>query len=152
MPNFSRRKSILRYWRLWPPPCHRFVMWPLLLRPPVRFSGSTNDFSGVVLVTSAKSDTERNRVADVTGLNWRMPISALEHLDRVALFEGHDRLFPRRPAADVAAVAAPLGPHDEGPYRDHGDLEERLDRRADLRLRGVAVHPERVLLAGLVGR
>src|SRR5207247_3733088 len=29
---------------------------------------------------------------------------ALEHLDRVALFEGHDRLFPGRPASGVAAV------------------------------------------------
>src|SRR5713226_1591431 len=132
--NLSRRKSMRRYCRLWPPPWWRVVMCPLLLRPPVRFSGSTSDFSGVVFVIPSKSDTERNRVADVTGLNWRMPISALEHLDRVALFEGHDRLFPRRPAADVAAVAAPLGPHDEGPYRDHVDLEERLDRRADLRL------------------
>src|SRR6266536_6416110 len=82
MPNLSRRKSIRRYCRLCPPPCHRFVMWPLLLRPPVRLSGSSSDFSASPLVTSAKSETERNRVAGVIGRNCRMPISALEHLDR----------------------------------------------------------------------
>src|SRR5467141_90200 len=152
MANLSRRKSIRRYWRLWPPPCHRFVMWPLLLRPPVRFSGSTNDFSGVVLVTSAKSETERNRVAGVTGLNWRMPISALEHLDRVAFLEGHDRLFPGRPHAGGPPVGAAPSAHDERAHVRDGDLEERFDRRLDLRLGRPQMHPERVLLASLVGR
>src|SRR6059036_2882047 len=57
-------------------------MCPLLLRPPVFLSGSTSARSGSGFVTSAKSETERKRVADVTGLNCRMPISALEHLDR----------------------------------------------------------------------
>src|SRR6266550_490590 len=37
---------------------------------------------------------------------------ALEYLDGVALFEGHDRFFPGWPAAGIAAVRAPLGPHD----------------------------------------
>src|SRR3989442_699199 len=93
-PNFSRRKSIRRYRRLCPPPCHRLVIWPLLLRPPVRCSGSSNDFSGSLFVISAKSETERNRVPGVIGRNCRMPISALEHGDRVAFFECDDRLFP----------------------------------------------------------
>jgi hypothetical protein len=31
--------------------------------------GESSDFSGVVFVISAKSDTERNRVPLVTGLN-----------------------------------------------------------------------------------
>src|SRR5256885_7346501 len=105
--------------RLWPPPGYRDVMWPLLLRPPVPRRGSTSDFSGVVLVISPKSDTERNRVAGVTGLNCRMPMSALEHLDRVALFEGPDRLFPRRPAGHVAAIALPFGAHHPGPHVPH---------------------------------
>src|SRR5690242_4057193 len=148
IPNFSRRKSMRRYWRLCPPPCQRLVMWPLLLRPPVRRSGSSSDFSGSVFVMSAKSETERNRVAGVTGLNWRMPISALEHLDRVALFQAHDRLLPCRPAPDRAVTLA-LGSHHERAHVRHGDVEQRLDRRADLRLGGPGVHPERVFLARL---
>src|SRR6266568_5325500 len=151
-PNFSRRKSMRRYCRLWPPPRYRAVMWPLLLRPPVRRSGSTSDFSGVVFVIPSKSETDRNRVAGVTGLNCRMPMSALEHLDRVALFEGHDRFLPGRPPPDVAAQGATLGAHHERANVGHGDLEQRLDRRPDLRLGGVGVDPERILLAGRVGR
>src|SRR6266536_1801678 len=116
MPYFSRRKSIRRYRRLCPPPCHRLVMWPLLLRPPVRRSGSSSDFSGSLFVTSAKSETERNRVPGVIGRNCRMPISALEHGDRVAFFECDDRLLPRRatarPARGETAGAAP-GAHDQ---------------------------------------
>src|SRR6266480_1072703 len=153
MPNFSRRKSIRRYRRLCPPPCHRLVMWPLLLRPPVRRSGSSSDFSGSLFVTSAKSETERNRVPGVIGRNCRMPMSALEHGDRVAFFECDDRLLPRRatarPARRETAGTAP-GAHHQGAHVGHGDLEQRLDRRADLRLGRGRVHAEGVLFAGLV--
>src|SRR5438477_11193983 len=86
--NLSRRKSTRRYCRLCPPLIYRLVMWPLLLRPPVRLSGSGSDFSGSVFVTSVKSETERNRVAGVIGPHCRMPLSALESLDGVTLFEG----------------------------------------------------------------
>src|SRR6058998_2747864 len=154
-PNFSRRKSMRRYCRLWPPPRYRDVIWPLLLRPPVPRFGSSSDFSGVVFVISSKSDTERNRVAGVTGLNCRIPISALEHGDRIALFEGHDRFFPRQPSArarHAQTAGAPPGAHDQRPDVRHGHLEERLDSRADLRLRGLRVHTERVLFARLIGR
>src|SRR5437867_9410670 len=154
MPNFSRRKSMRRYCRLCPPPCHRLVMWPLLLRPPVRRSGSSSDFSGSLFVTSAKSETERNRVPGVIGRNCRMPMSALEHGDRVAFFECDDRLLPRRatarPARRETAGTAP-GAHHQGAHVGHGDLEQRLDRRADLRLGRGRVHAEGVLLASLVG-
>src|SRR5262245_1865363 len=151
-PNLLRRKSILRYCRLWPPPWCRVVTWPLLLRPPVRRSGSSSDRSGVVSVTSAKSETERNRVAAVTGLNCRMPISALEDLDRVALFELHDRLLPRWSETLAPRVAAPLGAHHECPDVRHRHVEQFLDRQPDLRLRRLGVHPEGVFLARLVGR
>src|SRR5437899_1469205 len=151
-PNLSRRKSMRRYCRLCPPPIYRLVMWPLLLRPPVRLSGSSNERSGSVFVMSPKSDTERNRVAGVTGLNWRMPISALEHRDRVSLFEGDDRLLPGRPPPDVASVGAALGAHDHRAHGGHAHLEQRLDRRPDLRLGRVRMHPKRVFLARPVGR
>src|SRR5258708_37255332 len=149
--DLLRRKSMRRYCRLWPPPWCRVVMWPLLLRPPVRCSGSSRLFSGVLFVISAKSDTERNRVAGVTGLNCRMPISALEHLDRVALFERHDRLFPGRPAAVVAAVGASLCRRRDGAHGGDGHPAPRFERRLDLRLGGLDVHPEGGFLPPGVG-
>src|SRR5256886_17076309 len=94
-----------------------------------------------------KSDTERKRVAGVTGLNWRMPISALEPRDRVALFQGDDRLLPGRPPPHIAPVAAALGAHDHGAHGGHVDLEQRLDPRPDLRLGRFRVPPRRVFLA-----
>src|SRR6266568_1062841 len=150
--NLSRRKSMRRYCRLWPPPCQRVVMWPLLLRPPVRFSGSSSDFSGSVFVTSVKSETERNRVAGVIGRNCRMPISALEYLDGVALFEGDDRFLPGRPPAGVPPVRAAFGAHDHGAHAGDGHLEQRLDGRLDLRLACVRMDAERVFLARAVRR
>jgi hypothetical protein len=47
----------------------RIEMWPWLSRPPDFFSGSSRDFSGVVRVISVKSETLRNRLDAVTGLN-----------------------------------------------------------------------------------
>src|SRR5438309_2691701 len=151
-PNLSRRKSMRRYCRLCPPPIYRLVMSPLSLRPPVRLSGSSSERSGSVFVMSPKSDTERKRVAGVTGLNWRMPISALEHRDRVTLFQGDDRLLPGRPPPDIAPVAAALAAHDHGAHGGHVDLEQRLDRRPDLRLGRFRMHPKRVFLARPVSR
>src|SRR6267154_725680 len=94
--------------------------------------------------------------AEARGRRHRPKLSdahlALEHLNSVALFEGHDRLFPGWPAALVAPVRAPLGPHDH--RADAGDrhLEQRFDRRLDLRLGRLGVHAERVLLARAIGR
>src|SRR5204863_6772388 len=151
MANLSRRKSMRRYCRLCPPLMYRLVMCPLLLRPPVRRSGSSSVFSGSVLVISEKSETERKRVAGVIGRNCRMPISALEYLDGVALFEGDDRLLPLRAASGVTPVGAPLGPHHHRADAGHRHLEQRLDRGLDLWLRRLGVHAERVLLAGAIG-
>src|SRR5947208_14911737 len=104
-------------------------MWPLLLRPPVRRSGSSSDFSGSPFVTSAKSETERNRVPGVIGRNCRMPMSALEHADRVAFFECYDRLLPRRatarPGRRETAGTAP-GARRGGPHRGDADTGHAL--------------------------
>src|SRR6266496_4725966 len=151
-PNFSRRKSMRRYWRLWPPPRQRVVMWPLLFRPPDFVSGSTSERSGSVFVTSAKSETDRKRVALVTGLNCRMPISALEDLDRVAFLQRHERLLPRAAGPRVAPVGAPLRAHHQRAHVGHRHLEQRLDRRLDLRLRRFRMTLERVRLVRLEGR
>src|SRR6059036_3452444 len=80
-PNFSRRKSMRRYWRLWPPPRQRVVMWPLLFRPPDFVSGSVRERSGSVFVTFAEAQTRGERVPALTRLNCSMAISALQHLD-----------------------------------------------------------------------
>src|SRR5665648_115212 len=67
-------------------------MRPALLRPPLLVSGRTSDFSGVVLVISAKSETLEPRRPGVVGLYLRIPIlmrpsarPATEHVDRAAL-------------------------------------------------------------------
>src|SRR3989454_5795526 len=151
-PSFSGRKSRRRYWGVWPPPRQRVVMCPLLLRPPVFVSGSTSERSGSVFVTSAKSETDRKRVALVTGLNCRMPMSALEDLDRVAFLQRDDRLLPRAAGSRVAPVGAPLGAHHQRAHVGHRHLEQRLDRRLDLRLGRLRVAPEGVRLVGLKRR
>jgi hypothetical protein len=53
-PTLSLLKSIIRNFRLEPPPRWRDVITPLLLRPAFLLSGSNSDFSGVVLVISSK--------------------------------------------------------------------------------------------------
>ena len=68
-PSRFRLKSMIRYFRLWPPPMRRIEMWPWLSRPPLFLIGSSSDFSGVRVVISEKSATERNRLLLVTGLN-----------------------------------------------------------------------------------
>src|SRR3954453_23627727 len=67
-PSLTRLKSMMRYWRLWPPPWWRVVMRPLLLRPPVLLSGSTSDFSGAFLVTSSNEETAMKRRPGLVGL------------------------------------------------------------------------------------
>src|ERR1700747_1051449 len=75
-PSLSRRKSILRYCFLWPPPrCHMETS-PWLLRPPERFFGSRRLFSGVCLVIWLLSRTVINRRDAVYGLKLFSPISA----------------------------------------------------------------------------
>src|ERR1700734_623439 len=79
IPNFSRRKSIDRYFRACPPPrCHA-VTSPCELRPPVRFFDSTSDFSGVCLVMSLLSSIVRKRRDGVYGLNVFSAIFLLPH-------------------------------------------------------------------------
>src|SRR3954451_23851797 len=77
-PSLSlRRKSMRRYWRLWPPPMWRVVMRPALLRPPVFGSGRSSDFSGVDRVISAKSATDEPRRPGVVGLYLRIAMIVL---------------------------------------------------------------------------
>src|SRR6266403_2845884 len=75
-PSLSRRKSILRYCFLCPPPRCQMEISPWLLRPPERFFGSRRLFSGVCLVIWLLSRTVINRRDAVYGLKLFSPISA----------------------------------------------------------------------------
>src|ERR1035438_2698984 len=75
-PTLSRRKSTWRYCFLWPPPRCQITISPWLLRPPERFFGSSNAFSGVSLVMWLLSRTVINRRDAVYGLKLFSPIAA----------------------------------------------------------------------------
>src|SRR6185312_13908324 len=72
IPSLRRLKSILRYRRLAPPPRWREVLRPCALRPPLFLSPSTSDFSGSVLVSSAKSGYVEKRRPGLVGLGLRI--------------------------------------------------------------------------------
>src|ERR1041384_5249078 len=83
MSVFSRRKSIARYCRLWPPPMNREVTWPRLFRPPVFRFGETRLFSGRSAVSSENViDVWKRRPADV-GLNDFTGIESPTRLRRI---------------------------------------------------------------------
>src|SRR3954447_7627114 len=156
IPSRRRLKSTLRYRRLAPPPRWREVLRPLALRPPDFLRPSTSVRSGLVFVISAKSGYETKRRPGDVGLGLRMGIGlrlleAVEALeDRDGLTRRHldDRLLPGPRAARGLAAALGLGLHRHRADLDDVDVEERLDGLADLRLVGVRVDPERVLLRG----
>src|SRR5882672_11591204 len=75
IPSLVRLKSILRYRRLAPPPRWREVLRPLELRPPDFLSPSVSAFSGLVFVTSAKSEYETKRRPGLVGLGLRTGIT-----------------------------------------------------------------------------
>src|SRR5205814_9788605 len=77
---------------------------------------------------------------------------ALEDLDRIALAELHDRLFPARPTADELAHALFLPALIRGPHVGHLHAEQLLDGRANLRLRRIRMDLKRVLAAVLIRR
>src|SRR6202790_1555925 len=77
IPVFSRRKSIVRYCFLCPPPRCQMVISPWEFRPPVRFFVSTSDFSGSCLVISLLSSMVTKRRDAVYGLKLLSAITLL---------------------------------------------------------------------------
>src|SRR2546425_7650394 len=105
MSRLSRLKSMRRYIRLCPPPRHHDVSSPRLLRPPVRWFGSTSGLCGSVAVISSKVWTVWNRWPGDVGLNFLIGITisrnaclcAFEELRHFFAFaQLHVRLLPVR--------------------------------------------------------
>src|ERR1700719_4114214 len=89
------------------------VSRPRLFRPPVRFLGRRSDFSGSVLVISAKSATVPKRRPGDVGLYCLsgMTLDPLERrsenaAQRLPLLEGDERLLPVRRLDRCAAPSA----------------------------------------------
>src|SRR6478735_864736 len=154
-PSLSlRRKSMTRYWRLWPPPMWRVVMRPWLLRPPVLDSGRRSNFSVVDRVISAKSATDEPRRPGVVGLYLRIamfssPLSrpsadCREDVDGARL-QRHDGALGVLALAGAEAGAAGLADAVDRVDRCDLDAEDLLDGELDLGLRRAGVHEERVL-------
>src|SRR3954447_15820292 len=129
----------------------RLVMRPLLLRPPLLWILSSSDFSGVVLVTSSKSDPVTKRRPGDVGLYFLIPmrLRPLEQLDRVAGPQLDDGLLPAGPAAAGESAALRLAAHADGADVRDRDVEEVLDGLADLGLMRRVEDPERVLVVRL---
>src|SRR5919106_2824412 len=113
-PSLLRRKSMTRYRCLWPPPRWRAVLRPWVLRPPVEFFLASSDFSGVLVVSSEKSETVWNRRPALVGLRLRRGISTptrsiLEQVDRLAGGEGDDRPLGVGTLAVGEGPPVPLG-------------------------------------------
>src|ERR1700730_16323057 len=158
-PSLSRRKSMVRYFCLWPPPRWREVMRPYELRPPVLGFERVRAFSGRSRVISAKSETVWNRRPGLVGLRLRIGMaSAPEDLDLVTHGEGDDRpLLPGALAPGAGpAVALALPAPVEGVHVRDLDVEDGFDGLLDLDLVGVVRDDERVdalvvLGVGLLG-
>src|SRR5436190_17826752 len=94
-PSFWRLKSTLRYRRLAPPPRWREVIRPCVFRPPDFVRPSVSPFSGVFLVTSARSDQVAKRRPGEVGL-WRLTaITRLVPDPRTARCGHRDAAAPR---------------------------------------------------------
>src|ERR1039458_7121678 len=131
-PSLSRRKSITRYRRLW---------------PPVPGSGATSERSGRSRVISEKSATLWNRRPGLVGFLERTGIafsSALEEVDFVAGVQRHEGALRVGALAGRigATVAGRLALAIQGVHVVDLHAEGLLDREADLDLGRAGVDHE----------
>src|SRR5436305_3916135 len=132
----------------------REVTWPLLLRPPVLRLPSTSAFSGLPFQSADLSTRIRPRCDEVVGLYC---LSAMAYdpsgdaggdVDGLAVGQGHDRLLDVRARVRAALPALGLALDVHRVDAGDADVEQRLDRRLDLRLgRGARdLEHDRILL------
>src|SRR5205823_9696417 len=149
-PSLVRLKSMMRYWRLWPPPRWRAVLRPWALRPPVLGLGASSERSGRSLVTSEKSETVWNRRPGLVGLRLRRGMTAtsrtFEQIDAVVGVQGDDGALGvgPLPESERAAIALALALAVQRVDLDHAHVERPLDGVVDLGFRRGGVHAERV--------
>src|SRR5690606_5337711 len=120
--------------------------------PPDFLLGRINDFSGLSLVTSPKSEVVMNRREGVYGRYFLVGMSnppslreALELIDLLTWLEGHDCLEAFRGAAGVPPLGLHLGPHLHEVHLRDVDVEDGHDGLLDLHAVGPRMHEERVL-------
>src|SRR2546421_13001094 len=101
MASLSRRKSMSRYCRLWPPPWWRVVILPWTLRPAFFGLGTTSERSGWSRVMSEKAANDIPRRPGAVGLALRMVmVGSLPRLEEcglvalAALYRGPRRALP----------------------------------------------------------
>ena len=123
-------------------------MRPWLLRPAFSTLCSRRLFSGVVLgdlgevLRGHATAARRGWLVKANGHG----LDSLEELDVVAGLQRDERLLPRRTLTAEPADALDLAAHDERADVGDGDLEQLLDRRADLDLVRIACDLEQNLL------
>src|SRR5437870_11455534 len=148
MASLSRRKSISRYCCLWPPPWWRVVILPWTLRPAFFGLGTTSERSGWSRVISEKSANDIPRRPGVVGLALRMvmvgSLPCLEEFDLVALGKLDDRSLRACPRAGHVPGALGLALAVAGVDTDDLHAPDLLHRVADVDLRGLTGHEERV--------
>src|SRR5947199_666794 len=157
MSRLSRLKSMMRYIRLCPPPRHHDVSSPRLLRPPVRWFGSTSGLCGSVVVISSKTWTVWKRWSGDVGLNFligmftrhlsllpagrrrrgsRGPLGRLRALEEFRHFfafaQLHVGLLPVRAAAGKASLPLHFAVRDARPDAVYLGAEQLLDGALDL--------------------
>src|SRR5215210_459917 len=116
----------------------REVTWPLLLRPPVLRLPSTSAFSGLPFQSDDLSTRIRPRCDEVVGLYFLSAIRFASDtggdVDGLAVGQGDDSLLDVRARVGAALPALGLALGVQRVDAGDADIEQRLDRRLDLRL------------------
>src|SRR3569832_1134043 len=122
----------------------RAVAWPMLLRPPDLVRPTVSDLTGLLLYWFLRSIRIRPRRAGLVGLKFLSAIASdpRRNVDRLAFGQRHDRLLGIRALVGFALPARGLALGDHRVDAGHGDVEQRLHRRLDLRLGRVDRHHE----------
>src|SRR5580692_2690329 len=152
--NLRRRKSTARYDCLCPPPRKRLVIRPWLLRPPVLALPTVKPFTGLPFHRSDRSISTVPRRLGVTGLKFLIAIVVVPRrsgqtggeVDRLALGKPHERLLHIRANTRPTLEALGLALLHQRVHAQHLHAEQPLDRRLDLRLRGIDRNAEHHLI------